>query len=82
MKHVFLVQHLHKMPRAGKEDVKIIGVYGSKSSARLAVRRAKGRAGFKDSPDGFSIDRYELDRDNWQNGFLTVVERKKEDPYC
>ncbi len=29
--------------------------------------------GFVDHPDGFQIDRYDLDVDNWTEGFITVV---------
>jgi hypothetical protein len=77
MKHAFLVQHVHKLPRGHEEDVKIIGIYDSQSSARLAVRRAKRREGFRDSPDGFCITRYELGRDSWPEGFATVIYREK-----
>jgi hypothetical protein len=73
MKHAFLVQHAHQLPRGDEESVKIIGIYGSESSARLAVRRAKRREGFRDSPDGFSISRYPLGKDHWVEGFVTVI---------
>jgi hypothetical protein len=82
MKHAFLVQHVRPMRRSGSEDVKIIGIYRSRSSARLAIRRAKKRVGFRDWPEGFSIDRYEVGKDEWQDGFVTIVDRKKKaDPF-
>jgi hypothetical protein len=80
MKHAFLVQHVHQLPRGDEEDVKIIGIYASEASARLAVRRAKRREGFRDSPEGFTIDRYELGKDEWREGFVTVMSREKADP--
>ena len=77
MKHTFLVQHTHQVPRGGGADVKIIGLYDSASSARLAVQRTKKREGFRDSPGGFAIDRYELGKDHWREGFVPAIYREK-----
>jgi hypothetical protein len=77
MKHAFLVQHAHQLPRGGEECVKIIGIYDSESSARLAVRRVKRREGFRDSPEGFTISRYPLGKDRWVEGFVTVIYSEK-----
>jgi putative ABC transport system substrate-binding protein len=50
--------------------VKFIGVYSSEERARAAVDRAKQLSGFRDYPDGFSVDPYEVDMDHWTEGFL------------
>ena len=77
MKHAFLVQHVRQLRRSGSEDVKVFRIYDCESSARLAVRRARRRAGFRNSPTGFTIDRYEVGKDEWQDGFTTITHRKK-----
>lgn len=68
---VFIVQHVHKFGE-GREDVKMIGVYSSQQSAEEAVARLRVAPGFRDAPDGFSVDAYEVDRDHWIEGFTTV----------
>ena len=67
---VFVVQHEHELD--GCDKVKFIGVYSSDERARAAVDRAKGLSGFRDHPDGFSVDPYEVDMDHWTEGFITV----------
>lgn len=82
MTTVFVVQHLHTLPN-GIEDIKLIGVYSSKESALTAVDRLKSRPGFCENPrvinpgiddddQGFYVDEYSLDDDNWTEGYITV----------
>ncbi|HEX3067012.1 MAG TPA: hypothetical protein VHX14_00440 [Thermoanaerobaculia bacterium] len=70
MNQVFVVQHSHEFPD-GSESVKLIGVYSSRPAAEEAVRRLASQPGFSKLPDGFTIDIYELDQDNWVEGFIT-----------
>lgn len=51
------------------EDYRLIGVYSSRSKAEAAVERAKQFPGIRKHPEGFIIDEYELDQDNWTSGF-------------
>jgi len=67
---VFVVQHVHLLPD-GTEDVKLIGVYSTKKSAGEAVERARTHEGFKAAPNGFAVDEYVLDEDEWKEGFVT-----------
>jgi len=71
MERVYLLQHVHEHSD-GNEDVKVIGIYKTEGSAELAIERLKLQSGFAQCPDGFYIDGYELDKDNWQEGFVTV----------
>ena len=82
MKSVFVVQHLHILP-GGQENVKFIGAYRSSEAARAAIERLKAQPGFRDHPrivdpltdedeEGFYLDEYELDKDQWSEGFATV----------
>lgn len=82
MNRVFVLQHLHVTHEDG-EDVKLLGVYSSRSSAIEAIERFRQLPGFRDKPDianpsspgpaeGFSIDEYGLDQDSWEEGFITV----------
>jgi homoserine kinase type II len=67
---VYLVQHV----RDAETDVglKIIGVYSSRELATAAIAQLRNQEGFKQWPDGFSIDDYELDKTFWSDGFVTV----------
>ena len=63
----------HEYERLGKEDVKFIGVYASRSDGEAAIERLRGQPGFSWSPEGFSLDEYELNKDHWEEGFFVSV---------
>jgi hypothetical protein len=67
---VFVVQHVHTFKNK-EEDVKFIGVFSSNENAKRAVARLKKLPGFSRSPKGFYIDRYELDKVHWEEGFIS-----------
>lgn len=82
MASVFVVQHLHVL-NGDEECVLMIGVYGSRESALAAVSRLRVQPGFRDFPrlvdphedeeeEGFYVDEYEINRDHWEDGFVTV----------
>jgi hypothetical protein len=71
MAKVVVLHHVHE---AGEtEEVKLIGVYSSQESAEAAMARVSTQPGFVDFPNGFQISPYELDRDHWTEGFISVV---------
>jgi len=69
MASVFVVQHVHSL-EGGEDDVKFIGVYSSRENADAAVARLSLQPGFSDELDGFSVDEYRLDEDQWAEGFV------------
>jgi hypothetical protein len=69
---VFLVQHA-RTTQDEEEDVKIIGVYSSEEMARSAIKRLSSKPGFADPGGEFFVDAYDLDRDHWEEGFVTVI---------
>jgi hypothetical protein len=68
---VFVLQHASEGDD-GSEDIKLIGVYATATDAELARDRSARLPGFSDHSDGFSIDAYELGRDHWASGFVSV----------
>ncbi|WP_093196242.1 hypothetical protein [Variovorax sp. YR750] len=70
MTDVFLVHHVHQLPDS-EEDVKLLGVFSSEARAVLAIDRARNLPGFSEAPDGFSVDKYQIDKSTWTEGFLT-----------
>ena len=70
---VYLLSHTHEV-NPGEEDDKLIGVYSTPEKAEAARRRALTWPGFRDVPDGFSIDQYEVDSDDygWTQGYITL----------
>ena len=70
MNSVFVLQH-ESEDSAGGGDVKIIGVFSGKEKAESAIWRLKSEPGFSQSPKGFSIDEYRLDRIHWSEGYVT-----------
>jgi hypothetical protein len=69
MNKVFILHHVHETEDI--EDIKLIGVYSSEENAQAAILRLSQQSGFVDHPDGFQISRYDLDKDNWTEGFIT-----------
>jgi hypothetical protein len=83
MNSVFVVQHLRRLP-SGEDSVMFIGVYRTKHGARQAVERLSSQPGFSKHPfvvdfesseddQGFHVSEYELDKDHWTEGFVTMV---------
>jgi len=54
------------------DDEKLIGVYRVQADAQAAIERLRNKPGFVTFPDGFHIDRYELNRDHWTEGYVTA----------
>jgi hypothetical protein len=74
MDKVHVLHHVNeKLP--GEEDVKLIGVYSSRAKAEEAIRRLALQPGFREAIEGFEITTYQLDKDNWTEGFVTVKYR-------
>ena len=71
MRSVFVLQHVHEF-KNGNEDVKFVGVYSSRKEAEKAIAKLICISGFKDTPNGFSIDEYELNQTQWLDGYKTV----------
>jgi len=68
---VFILWHVHEI-QGGDDDEKLIGVYQSEDDAMAAIERLRSQPGFKDTPEGFQIDRYEINKDHWTEGYVTV----------
>jgi len=71
---VYILHHVHQAANGDDEDIKLIGVYSSETAASDAVARLKLKPGFRDHPQGFHVERYEVDRDQWTEGFISWAE--------
>jgi hypothetical protein len=72
MSKVFVVQHAHTHDD-DVEEIKFIGVYSTRENAQAAVARLSRQPGFADTPDGFHVDEYRVDQDQWAEGYATVA---------
>jgi hypothetical protein len=68
---VHLLWHIHTFPN-GREDDKLIGIYDSHAAAEAARHRVAEQPGFADNPEGFEISEYTVNKDHWQEGYITV----------
>ena len=66
---VYLVMHAYEQ-ESGCESIKTLGIFRSKAEAEAAIERARTRQGFRDYPDGFHCDAYEVGREFWTDGFI------------
>ena len=72
MEAVYVLHHVRSDDEYG-DDAKLIGVYRSKQAAEDAIKRLANLPGFRDHPHGFCAERYEVDKDHWEEGFVTVT---------
>jgi hypothetical protein len=68
MDSVYVPWHVHDVN--GDDDEKLIGIYRSEEDAKAAIERLKVKPGFKETQDGFSVHKYPLNRDSWEEGFV------------
>ena len=71
LKKVYILHHIHEFEN-NQENIKLIGVFSSKEKALKVLANHKILPGFKDAPNGFSIDEYTIDRIGWTEGFVTI----------
>ena len=69
---VYVLQHAHEL-EDGAEDIKFIGVYSSRENAEAARTRLVLAPGFSDAVAGFHIDEYQVDKDQWVEGYSTLA---------
>ncbi|EGL14922.1 MULTISPECIES: hypothetical protein [unclassified Paenibacillus] len=65
---VFLLQHSYEWNQI--ESTKVIGIYSSKDKADAVIEKYKELPGFKEFPDDFYIDAYQVDENEWTEGFM------------
>lgn len=60
--------------REGSPELKLLGVYSTENAAKDRIDRClQGRVpGFAEHPDHFLISRYEIDKDQWVEGYVEV----------
>lgn len=74
---VYILQHSYEIGQF--EETKIIGIYSSEENALAVKEKYKLLPGFNDYPDNcFFIDKYEVDKSNWEEGFIKWEEAMKE----
>lgn len=70
IKYVYLLWHTHTLD--DEEDQKLIGIYSSQELASRKITEYQTITGFKDFPNSFEIAKYQIDKDYWQEGFITL----------
>lgn len=70
IKTVYILIHIHKHPEIKAEDIKGLGIYYPYEKALKAIEHFKMQPGFRDHPDDFIIQSYELDHTYWPDKFV------------
>ena len=71
MKSVWLLHHTHEF-EDGHEDVKLVGVFVTREEAEGARSRVADQPGFREMPEGFSIDEHALGQLDWLEGHVSL----------
>ena len=71
MEAVYLLWHIHRMAN-GDDEEKLIGAYRTEADARTAIARLRHKPGFSETPEGFQIEPYELNKDHWVEGYVSA----------
>ncbi len=64
---VYVLHHVNE-----RNDAKTIGFYTSRPDAEKAIARLKHLPGFRDYIDYFRIDEFEINKDYWPEGYVTL----------
>ncbi|QOL20183.1 DUF7336 domain-containing protein [Candidatus Bodocaedibacter vickermanii] len=73
MEYVYRLTHeIDITEEPEKDDWVDIGVYSTQEKAEKALEKYKKLARFTDYQDGFNIDKYKINEDNWTSGYATV----------
>lgn len=71
MKEVYILQHIYEMDNCD-EECKMLGVFSEYQLAQKAVEEYKKLPGFEKYPNQFVIDKYELNKLHWVEGFVSL----------
>jgi len=77
MKEVYILEHSYEINNL--DETKFIGIYSSLDEAQKAIERLKKQPGFKDRPNDFHIDKNEINKDNWKEGFVSLINIQTKD---
>ena len=67
-KVVYLLQHSYEI-ETGCDETKILGIFSSQQMAEEAVEVYRQLPGFRDRKEDFYIDKYEVDKRYWVDGY-------------
>jgi hypothetical protein len=69
---LYLLKHAHLFDPSEDEvfETKIIGIFSSKEKAEESIDKLKVMPGFKNYPEDFIIEDYEIDVMEWDGGFV------------
>ena len=72
--YVYLLEHIYQQVEGDYDTTKVktLGIFASKEETESAIEFYKTLKGFKDYPDCFNIDKYELNEKEWTEGFVTI----------
>jgi hypothetical protein len=71
MNFVFLLWYIRVADTKDEAEI-LIGAYTSQQEASAAIERLKDKPRFAEAVSGFHIHRYELNKDQWAEGFVTT----------
>ncbi len=71
LEKVFLLWHTRPL-EDDEKDSKLVGIYSSHELAEAKIVKYQTIVGFKELPECFEISEYNIDKDYWEEGFVTT----------
>ena len=68
VKYVYLLEHAYEKEN-GADEIKTLGIFSEAKEAEKAVEYYKMLPGFRDYPDSFCVNKYEINQRCWESGF-------------
>lgn len=72
MTKVYVLQHVYE--KSGHKNIKLIGVYSTRDAVSEAMAEISKHPGFRDYPDGFFIEDFELDKNYWPENLWSILD--------
>lgn len=72
MMYVYLLWHEH----GRTEDWKFLGAFSSETLANSSKEIYKDLPGFRECPEGYTVDRVKLDEPRWTEGYFSSTDEE------
>ena len=71
LSEVYCLTHFYETEKEDEEEVRYIGVYSTIDNVKAAIDLLKTKPGFESHPNDYNYDKFELNKTEWSEGFIS-----------